>query len=129
MVNKEIYNVIDYAKSKNIEVVFGEYEDEAIFEKSLIKINDYQSDEMKLYVLLHEVGHFELYNNENYKEEYFGKFYAKSNNAYKISYLMEEMDAWKEGKRIAKNLGIEINSNKWNQKMVRCLFAHYKYIR
>ena len=93
----------------------------------IVSINNTRTKETQLYILLHECGHVLIHNNEDvvkYKEVQ--ERFSERSNINKVFTVMEEVEAWKRGKLLARRLGIHISEEKWNKDMSRAL---NKYIR
>jgi len=93
-----------------------------------------KSGKYELYSLLHECGHIKTFNQKNYYKKYRILEKAESNgnlkktNIYKYQKMMEEIQAWENGYKLAKKLGVKINKReyfmeaaKWVGTYRRCL--------
>jgi len=93
----------------------------------IVSINTTRTLETQLHVILHECGHILVYNSDkivNGAEEVLDKYSCES-KIYKTFTVIEEVEAWKRGLRLAKSLGIPIDKKKWNKDVARAL---YKYM-
>ena len=104
-----------------------------------IKIEAKHPIELKVYVLLHELGHHQL-------RKDWGKFkktlpvteHAERNNikknikkferrlVYKVSCMEEEFKAWEEGYKLGVKLGVRVNLKKWNAFKAKCLMSYMR---
>ena len=105
-----------------------------------IKIEGKYPIEIKVYLLLHELGHHQLRKNwEKFtrilpisaKAEHV-HFYKKDRRlmkglVYDVSCMEEEFKAWEEGYKLAMKLGIKINDKKWNEFKSKCLMSYMRY--
>lgn len=105
-----------------------------------IKIEGKYSIELKVYLMLHELGHHQLrkdwelfgvYLPVSYKAENL-LFFEKDKRLvrrtdYIVSSLEEEFKAWDEGLRLADEFGIQINLDKWNRFRSKCLMSYIRY--
>jgi len=105
-----------------------------------IKIEGKYSIEIKVYLMLHELGHhqlrkdwdlFGIYLPVSYEAENL-LFYEKDKklirrNMYLVSSLEEEYKAWDEGKRLGQEMGIRINEDKWESFRAKCLMSYIRY--
>jgi len=94
----------------------------------IVSINTTRSIETQLYILLHECGHVLIHNNDNivgYREVQ--ESFKERSDIHKVFSVMEEAEAWKRGKRLARRFGIEINEEKWNKDLSRALNKYIKW--
>jgi hypothetical protein len=105
-----------------------------------IKIESKYTSEIKVYILLHELGHHQLRKDWNIFERempilahaekvHFYKNVSKYKRRidYIVSSLEEEFKAWDEGHKLGILLGIRINEKKWHDIRTKSLFAYMKY--
>jgi hypothetical protein len=110
-----------------IDVIFGKKEKDAYYyDDDCIGINTNHTKEIQLYCLLHEAGHLILRKNEKFKELYPEVGDKGKSQLSRVDIIREEIDAWTEGRELAKYLDIEIDEYRW-----RRYWKHqvYKYIR
>jgi hypothetical protein len=100
-------------------------------EDALITINSRQSLQNQLYTLLHEAGHYILHRQADYKSMFpdmirqpFKKRFSK---ASAVSVMSNEVMAWEEGRKLAKTLGICIDSVKWNKLKTKSLYDYMRW--
>lgn len=98
----QILALEDYCKTKGWEVEFVSRKDPnadtAIIYKNKIMIQKDRSYEITFYMLLHEIGHMMLcQNNSMYEERYNAVFEAfhRASMTHKVKRVEEELDAWK----------------------------------
>lgn len=101
----------------------------------IIKIQGSHPIEIKLYLLLHELGHHQLRKNWDrfkkilpiiaYAEENRGKY--KRRVTYAVSCMEEEFKAWEEGYKLGEKLGVKINLQKWNAYKSKCLISYMRH--
>lgn len=92
-----------------------------------VSINSTRSKETQIHVMLHEAGHLLIGEADfivNGEEEVLKKYSEKS-KIHKTFTVIEEVEAWKRGLKLAGRLGIEINKEKWNKDVARAI---YKYM-
>ena len=105
-----IDNVVAHLKIEHdIDVVFDDDELGAYYhDAGIIGVNTNETLQEQLYVLLHEAGHAILkIEHKKYLET------CDETLQGKLSLLREEMEAWKEGKALAEDMGIPINEGTW----------------
>lgn len=91
-------------------------EDQVDVDTFEITISKKHSPEVAFYFLLHELGHVVLIRDKKqYKHAYGIIFDNFSTNSLttKVTTLQEELDAWREGLKIAKSLKLKINRRKF----------------
>lgn len=91
-------------------------EDQVVVDTFEITISKKHSPEVAFYFLLHELGHVVLIRDKKqYKHAYGIIFDNFSTNSLttKVTTLQEELDAWREGLKIAKSLKLKINRRKF----------------
>lgn len=101
--------------------------DSAIVHKNKILIKKERSNELTFYVLLHEIGHMMLcQNNRMYDERYNAVFEAfhSASLTHKIKRVEEELDAWKTGFKLSKRLKLYVNRRRFEQVKSRCVTTY-----
>jgi hypothetical protein len=96
--------------------------------------------EIKVYIMLHELGHHILRKDWKMFEKvlpisahaehvHFFKNDSKFKRRvqYNVSCMEEEFKAWDEGYKLADRLGIRINEVKWYDFKARCLMGYMRY--
>lgn len=130
--------VINFALNKGYKIEFSKTNkkisqplsyNQVNLQKKIIKIYNGHSDEYKIYLILHELGHGLL--NEDYKNfsnfSGYGQINFSSNTvAHKISIIEEELEAWKIGQNVAKELKIKINRKKFEKLKTQCVATYAK---
>jgi Zn-dependent peptidase ImmA (M78 family) len=103
--------------------------DDALYKSSkFISIKNTRSIETQLHVLLHECGHILVDKSDfiNGEKEVLRR-YNKKSKIYKTFTIIEEVEAWRRGLKLAKKLAIPINKEKWNRDMARALESYMKW--
>ena len=116
----------------DIYVAFGYNDPNSCSElDKVITINSRQSPRTRLYTLLHEAGHFVLFEEHDAQKLFpdiiyqpFGKRFTKANA---IDVVRNEVMAWEEGRNLAFKLGIEIDDKRWNNMRKKCLYDYCKW--
>ena len=119
----ESYLITEY----DAEVVWGKDEKDAFYyDVNCIGINTTHRKEIQLFCLLHEAGHLILRRRENFSEIYPDVNKDGRTQLSRIDTIKEEIDAWYEGRELARKLGININDRKWNRYWKHQV---YRYVR
>jgi len=109
-------------------VVFGKDEVDAFYyDANCIGISTKHTKEIQLFCLLHEAGHLILRKRDNFKERYSDVHKTPRTQCSRVDTIREEIDAWAEGRSLAKLLGIEINEKKWNRYWKRQIYKYVKW--
>ena len=92
-----------------------------------VSINSTRSLETQLHVILHEAVHLLVEKSDKITSgipEVLSKYSEKS-KIHRTFTVIEEIEAWKRGLKLAGRLGIKINKEKWNKDVARAI---YKYM-
>ena len=98
-------------------------------EEKIVSINSTRSLETQVYVILHECGHVLVAKSDNIvngAEEVLCK-YSERSKIFKIFTVIEEVEAWKRGLRLANKLDIPIDKNKWNKDVARAINKYMQW--
>jgi len=121
--------LVGWLDEKGYYVEFDKKGDDSVaLADKIVSINTTRSIETQLYILLHECGHVLIHNNDNivgYREVQ--ESFKERSDIHKVFSVMEEAEAWKRGKRLARRFGIEINEEKWNKDLSRALNKYIKW--
>lgn len=144
---KALDRLTKWAEREGYEVIF-DHDDVSEIEwgidtlnfPNIIKIEKTQPIELKVYLLLHELGHHILRKDWGKFEEEFPiiahaehvHFYHKDMKykrrvIYNVSCVEEEFRAWDEGYKLGKKLDIRINYIKWCEFKSKCLLEYMRY--
>lgn len=120
--------ICDWLDKRSYYVEFSKTGDDSVdrFNRT-ISINTTRSPETQLHVILHECGHILVFESDTIVsgiDEVLNKYSEKS-KIHKTFTVIEEVEAWKRGLKLAKKLGIPINKEKWNKDVARAI---YKYM-
>jgi hypothetical protein len=117
--------IIEKMREWDIDVVFASGQQSFYsHDDFLISIDDDMPREEKLFTLLHEVGHAVIhFDDEEYEAAFPVRSKLKDGNYHEYceEVLREEIWAWEQGLVIAKELGIEINEQAYNELAEICL--------
>jgi len=122
------------------DVSYIDWKKKTLNEPRHIKIEGKYSIEIKVYLLLHELGHHQLRKDwgeyerllpalARAEEEHVlnNDIRYKRRNIYFVSCMEEEFKAWDEGFNLAVDLDIRINEDKWNEFKSKCLLSYMKF--
>lgn len=138
--------LINFAMAEGYEVILDhtlvsriEWVENSLNTPSCIRVERKFKPEIKVYLLLHELGHHLLrkdwkefttifpiaaYAEEIYLEKDINKY--KRRLSYTVSSIEEEFKAWDEGLNLANSLGIKLNHKNWHNFKVKCLTTYIK---
>ena len=94
-------------------------------ESKIISINSTRSEETQLHILLHECGHVLVHSHGdkmNCRKIY--NEYSEQSKIYKVFTVIEEIEAWSRGLKLAERLNIPINKTKWNRDVSRAIWKY-----
>ncbi|MAG25824.1 hypothetical protein CMI47_09625 [Candidatus Pacearchaeota archaeon] len=122
--------VIYWLQSKGYFVDFARDGDDSVDrEAKIVSINSTRSLETQLYTLLHECGHVLVSESDNIvngAEEVLGK-YGEKTKIYKTFTVIEEVEAWKRGLKLAGRLHVPVDKKKWNRDVARAITSYMKW--
>lgn len=130
--------LVDWVESKGFAVVCEtDTEDRIEFETKTIYINSRNWAECRYYTLLHECGHLLIDKRVNsFAKNIPCPLYAVAGSdrrttktdAYKVSLVAEEIDAWRRGRRLAGRLDLPVNRKKFDEEMARSLMSYIEHV-
>ena len=93
-----------------------------------ILISKHSSEEIQLYSLLHEMGHYLLRKNSREDKWNASNDDFESDNG-RIDLAREEVLAWEQAEEIAKRIKVwdSVDANKWDEHVRECLFGYMKF--
>jgi hypothetical protein len=134
--------LIEYAKNQGFKDVELNFDDISMVTwgdlntPDTIKIEEKHPIEIKVYILLHELGHHELRKDWGKfeqempiiaKAEMLKEYKLKRRIGYYVSCLEEEYMSWDSGYVLGKFLGIEIDDKKWMELKNKCLMGYIRF--
>ena len=120
--------VCEWLDKRNYYVEFSSSGDDSVDRVNrIVSINTTRSLETQVHVILHECGHVLIAESDPVVSgiDEVLKKYSNKSKIHKTFTVIEEVEAWKRGLKLAKRLGIPINKEKWNKDVARAL---YKYM-
>lgn len=102
----------------------------------MLLIEGSQPVELRVYVMLHELGHHELRKDwvrfgvllpVSHEAERLPRSKLRRRQSYFVAGLEEEYMAWDEGLLLAERFGIRVNRQKWDEFRSRCLMSYIKF--
>jgi hypothetical protein len=121
--------LVAWLDEKGYSVDFDKKGDDSVaLADKIVSINTTRSAETQLYILLHECGHVLIHHNDRligYREVQ--ENFEERTDIHKVFQVMEEAEAWKRGRYLARRLGIEVNEEKWNRDLSRALNKYIKW--
>ena len=127
--NEAIASLVCWAQDYGYDVQLDRYGDDSIDEESrIISINTNSSLETQLHTLLHECGHLLIYKNGTpFKINDVINKYSERTKIHRVFRVIEEAEAWKRGRALARRLYIELNDDKWNRAVARALKRYMEW--
>ena len=120
----ESYLITEY----DAEIVWGKDEKDAYYyDVNCIGINTTRRKEIQLFCLLHEAGHLILEKNEDFKDNYPAVHKDGRTKLSRIDIIREEIDAWAEGRELARRLSIEIDDHRWSRYWKHQVYKYVKW--
>lgn len=133
MYKERFYKMLEHCQLNKIKVTFYDGEDICYPKVSLVCINNKQPWRKRLYTLLHELGHIEIYRNKEDWSKSFSMFSidvddgrVRRSKKYQISLIAEEIDAWRIGRQIANDCGVFIDNDDYINLMNECVYSYVK---
>lgn len=125
-----------WTKQRGYEVKFGRlFNDEINFETKVITICSRSKPINQVYSLLHELGHLIIWRNEDKYKVRFPNSSKAANDArfakskvYYMEEVHEEIEAWKEGERLAKVMVPDFNIENYNKYAAKWVYGYMKKI-
>lgn len=130
---KDRFNtVLDYCTSNRIKVIFYDGEKDMCYPSTgLVCISNKQSWKNRLFALLHEIGHIQIFRNQENWAKDFSLYSCESTDGriqrskkFQVSLIAEEIDAWRIGRQIAQDLCIFIDPDEYKATMNQCVFTY-----
>lgn len=125
---KEAFNILEeYCEKKRWALVLKHnVEDTAELSTRVIKIGKRKNFKISIFCLLHEIGHFLIYENTlNYDQKYCVD--NKPKTLKRIITVAEEFEAWGRGKRLAEKLVLPINFDDYERTAARYLISYCRW--
>ena len=124
-----------YLSSKCIYLAKSNFDGYFHTEKTIAYNHKLRNKDNQIYSILHEIGHMLAFtgNRQAYREKFpvlykqrFGEGKQnKRTNRYRREVVLEEHDAWKRGERVAKKLGLDIDTDKYYTYASRWVKSYY----
>lgn len=133
---KQFYELSCWLKPYNLKVILEKDCDDIVdWDLGVVKINSNPKWESRYYSLLHECGHIIISENpENFEYNYPYYIYEKDErrsktDAYRVSLVGEEIEAWKLGRNLGDNiLNHFINHEKFDKMMTECVMSYVYWV-
>lgn len=125
--------LLDYCINNKIKVAFIDKEDFCYPKLNMVFIDSRKSWKNRLFALMHEIGHIEIFRNKDSWQKDFTHLSiditdgrVKRSMGYQVSLVAEEIDAWRIGKQIAIDAGIIFDNEEYNRMMNDCVFSYIR---
>jgi hypothetical protein len=86
--------------------------------------------EKKFYTALHEIGHVIIYENSDQFDRDYPMYVNPENyrnwgsKKHRVSVVAEEIEAWKYGRQLARDLDLFIDDLKYDKLMTECVMSY-----
>lgn len=129
--------VVDWLDDRGYDVVFKRGAESQIHpegEKE-VWIDSRPSLECQLYTLLHEAGHLRVSKRHGYRSKFSHGYVTSSKNSldpkcrtvmHWVHKVHEEFEAWEEGLKLARELGIPIDRRGWESNRCPALMSYFR---
>lgn len=135
--NQNINKIKKWAEKNKIKLVATTKEGDGSWcpKTKTVSYNSRLSLENRVFVILHECGHFLVergLNGENTRYSAQNKAMvdkrSKFSQAYRVEVLREEFDAWERGERLAKRLELDIDYKNYKKFLTKCVVTYCDWI-
>lgn len=117
-----INNLIYWADEKGYHVTLEKNGDDSIcYISKIIEINNSMPPKTQVIRLLHECGHVLIFENGSPYNFERKRVLPEDSTPFKVFTVIEEVEAWKRGKELAKRLNIPIEDEEWEGNMVKAI--------
>ena len=129
---KSLHVVVKWCEARSIKVKFGRIQGgEYDPIESSIAISGRASPESQLFLLLHEIGHY-LFEKHGSSRNKKSRGYAElcptdKSMHYKVDTIEEEYEAWDRGWKLAQQLKIDVNSERFNACKIRSIRTYFEW--
>lgn len=128
---KQLRNLERYCNEKGYRVVYRDVEIDAVYlEKKVFVMSNKPKDEVSMYHLLHEIGHLRVIRKKKtYADSYSYIFdnFSKTSLTHQIATIQEELDAWREGLKLARTLNLHVDRRKWEITKTKCISTYLSW--
>ncbi len=127
--NKQLSKLVKWvANTKKYSILFKDVElDSVDFDKKEIVISSSHASEVAFYCLLHELGHIILIEDKRKYRHAYGVIwdsFSQNSLTLRVTTLQEELDAWREGLKLAKSLNMKICRRKYEIVKAKCIATY-----
>jgi len=128
-VQQSIDMVVIWAYEKGYSVLFDKDGDNTVcYHSKAISIKTTSAAHIQLHTLLHECGHILVHNNDSpFDFNRITDRFSSSTSTHKIYTVIEEAEAWKRGKQLARRLHIPLDDDKWDMAVARAIKSYMKW--
>ncbi len=128
---EEFDELVNYCKRLGWKVTQGhKLDDAAIFDTKEITINSQRKPEIKLYRLLHEIGHVLFSKTKDYEFRATSAYCETTDrrrNTDRVETLEEEFAAWARGFILAEKRGIFIDKEQFDRDKAACIMTYMRW--
>ena len=136
--NSQFNNIVLWLEKRGYRLTTdSKIDDEVDFDNNTVNIRSQPSIETRFYILLHECGHILIKRNWNK----FAQDNPTSSKAWthindlrvicskvnRVSTIIEEIDAWRKGRNVAKRMKLYVNDAKFHKLMTDCILSYIEW--
>lgn len=121
--------LIDYCTDKKWEVVEEEGLECKCEDDGTITLGMLISQPLKLFSLLHEIGHLTLWRQSGFDDRFPGYQKSERHKHFKAATVEEEIKAWDEGLKVAQELDIELDMKAWHRHRYDCIYSYIQWAK
>ncbi len=131
-VHKAHRELLKYCAMNNLEVIRGKSWCYFKSDEVIIEVWRNKPSAAWIYSMLHELGHFKINKRRNFQERSWKIFKLGGSVAVDLiaafQIMREEIEAWEEGFKLAKKLGIVIDRKEYDQYSAKFIMKYMKAI-
>ena len=124
-----ISRVVAWAYDKGYHVYFDKHGDNTVcYESKVISIKNTSANHVQLHTLLHECGHILVHVNDSpFDFSRVDERFGPNTSTRRVYTVIEEVEAWKRGKQLARRLHINLDEDVWDMAVARAIKTYMSW--